>query len=108
MCTTEGYITLSETQDCQITYCKRCKSFSLTYKCCCASFSAAALDHFRQILGYLKKEDFHYDLIGEPKAIVKNPNANIGFCLSIEEVTSLTLSINEALTLFEAFHILYE
>ena len=108
MCSIDRYFTLSQTKDCQITYCKGCKSFSLTYKSCCASFTITELDQFRQILGYLKDGDFHYDLMGENRAIVKNPHANIGFCLTIEEVSDLTLSINEALTLFEAFYILYK
>ena len=107
MCSINRYITLNENQDCQITYCKNCKSFSLTYKSCCASFTIAAFDQFRQLLGALKEGDFHYDLMGQNRAIVKNPNSNIGFCLTAEEVGALTLSINEALTLFEAFYILY-
>lgn len=108
MCSTDPNITLSQSEDCQITYCKGCRTFSLTYKTCCASFTIVELDQFRQILGYLKKGDFQYDLMGEKRAIVKNQYASIGFCLTIEEVSILKLRINEAFTLFEAFHILYK
>lgn len=108
MCQVNQYITLSETKHCQVTYCKTCKTFSLTFKSCCASFTQPEFNGFRQILEGLTERDYHYDLIGEEKAIVKNPYVCIGFCLTQEETKMIIEAIRESQTLFEAFHIIYQ
>jgi len=78
------------------------------YNSCCAAFSIQELKEFKMILDGLRPQDFHYDVLGTPKAIVKNPMVCIGFCLSEKEASLLALSISEALTLFEAFNVIYK
>ena len=108
MCCVDQFIDLTSSNECQITYCKVCKTFSLSYKSCCASFTEVELKQFRQILEGLRAGDFSYELAGSKKAIIKNLYACIGFCLAEEEVSLMVLQIKEALTLFEAFHIIYK
>ncbi len=108
MCSIDQYIELSANKDSQIAYCKCCKTFSLSYKSACASFTLIELDQFRKVLEGLEQTDFHYQMHEEHKAIVKNPYACIGFCLAEEEVALLIGQVKEALTLYEAFQIIYE
>lgn len=108
MCAIDEYIVLSESECFQITYCKKCKSFSLAYKSCCSSFSAPELDQFGQIVASLREVDFHYRMMGKMMAIIKNPFVSIGFCLTVEEAQELDLAIRESLALYEAFHIIYQ
>jgi hypothetical protein len=44
----------------------------------------------------------------EGKALIKNPNDSIGFCLSEYDVSELHSCISEALTIFEAFEVIYQ
>ncbi|MEM8939008.1 MAG: DUF6686 family protein [Bacteroidota bacterium] len=108
MCEISQYINLFEGNNCQITFCKGCKTFSLTYNSCCASFTAAELNQFKCVLEELREQDYHYDFMGKQMAIVKNPMAWIGFCLSKEDVEGLLCYIRESLTLYDAFHIIYQ
>lgn len=108
MCMIDEYIVLSESDNLQITYCKKCKSFSLAYKSCCSSFSASELDQFGQIIASLGRIDFRYQIMGKTMAIIKNPYVSIGFCLTIEEAEELDVAIRESLVLYEAFHIIYQ
>lgn len=108
MCAIDEYIVLSESEDLQITYCKKCKSFSLAYKSCCSSFSSSELDQFGQIVASLRELDFHYHMMEKMVAIIKNPFVNIGFCLTVEEAQELDLAIRESLALYEAFHVIYQ
>jgi len=108
MCETNQYITLSESQQCQITYCKCCKAFSVTFNSCCASFSWVELIEFRTILESLIPEDFQYQLMGKSMAIVKNPFICIGFCLTEADVEELVGALKESEVLFDAFHVIYK
>jgi len=108
MCQIDDYIVLSETEDLQITYCKKCKNFTLAYKSCCSSFTAAELEEFGEIVGSLHPIDFQYNMMGKMRAVVKNPFVSIGFCLTVEEAEEMTIAIRESLALFEAFHVIYQ
>jgi len=108
MCDTCNYIDLVETNVCQITYCKICKTFSLTYNSCCASFTPKELEQFHIVLRTLRSFDFHYDFKGMKMAIVKNSFASMGFCLSKEDASSLSDCVSESLTLFDAYHVIYK
>ena len=108
MCAIDEYIVLSESDNLQITYCKKCKAFSLAYKSCYSSFSVAELDQFGQIISGLQDIDFHDQLMDKTVAIVKNPFVAIGFCLTIEEAKELDMAIKESLALFEAFQVIYQ
>ena len=107
MCEVSEYLNLVESESCQITFCKRCKSFTLAYKSCCASFTAREMGQFKEVLQNLQECDFHYQLMGEEMALIKNPSVSIGFCLSRRDVRTLQMDISESLTLFDAFHIIY-
>lgn len=108
MCHIDQHIGLSETENGQISYCKGCRSFSLVYKSCCASFTKKEMSDFVQLLDGLRSEDFQYYVLGVPKAVVKNQFAYIGFCLDVDEVKDLRDSINQALSLFEGFNVIYK
>ena len=99
MCQIDEYIVLKETEELQITYCKKCKSFSLAFKSCCSSFSAAELDQFGEIVGSLQPIDFQYHMMGKMMAVIKNPFVSIGFCLTVEEAEEMNEAIKESLTL---------
>ena len=107
MCCSNQYILLSESSECQVSYCKRCKSFSMMFKTACASFTAVELEQFSIILEGLSHQDFHYDVMGTAKAIVKNPYVCMGFCLSQQEANVMLTAVNESLTLYEAFNVIY-
>ena len=79
----------------------------MMYKTACASFTSKELEQFGSTLEELSLQDFHYDVLGDAKAVVKNPYVCMGFCLSQEEATEMLSSIKESLTLFEAFNIIY-
>lgn len=108
MCQIDEYIVLKETEKLQITYCKKCKSFSLAFKSCCSSFSVSELDQFGEIVGSLQPVDFQYNMMGKMMAIIKNPFVSIGFCLTVEEAHDMNEAIKESLTLFEAFEVIYQ
>lgn len=106
MCHNNQYLTLSESDRCQITYCKSCRTFSVVYKSCCASFTGPELEQFTDIIKSLTEEDFIYDFMGYQMAIVKNPYAYIGFCLTPDDVDYLIHAIQEAYVLFDAIQII--
>lgn len=107
MCESDSYITLTETENCQITYCKECRAFSIAYSNCCASFTPGELNGYKQVLESLHDRDYHYNLLGRNMAIVKNPHVCVGFCLDKNNVKELLGAIREAETLFEVFKIIY-
>jgi len=108
MCEVTQYIKLVEANDCQITFCKACKTFSLAYKACCASFTPEEFDQFQNLLANLNDWDFHYDFIGQKMTIVKNPLSCVGFCLTRSDAAILKRAIRESLILYDAFHIIYQ
>lgn len=107
MCQTGQFITLVEAADAQITWCKGCQTFSITYKCCCASFTEKEVSQFHELLKGLNTQDYGYAFMGQPHTIIKNPSAYIGFCLTEKDTAQLIDFISEALTLFQAFRIIY-
>lgn len=107
MCKMCHYLDLVETDDCQITYCKICKTFSVSYGSCCASFTPRELEQFHIVLSTLRAHDFHYHFRGQQMAIIKNPIASVGFCLSEREASEFAESVAESLTLFDAYHVIY-
>lgn len=108
MCETSQSLDLVETTECQITYCKACKTFSVTYNSCCASFTPRELEQFHIVLSSLRARDFHYHVQGEQMVIIKNPVASVGFCLSQADASELSSSVAESLTLFDAYHVIYK
>ena len=107
MCESSEFITLSETENCQITYCKCCKAFSVAYKSCCTSLLPEELQRFKYELEILDVQDFHYELLGTKMAILRNPHTYMGFCLTREDVNHLLSCISEAETMYDAFQIIY-
>ena len=107
MCDINQYLMLVESENCQISYCRCCKTFSLAYQSCCASFTGPELAQFFDVLAGLKDSDFHYELMGKEMAIVKNPMIHLGFCFTQKDVEILKEAITETRTLFEAFKIVY-
>ncbi|MEO1255395.1 MAG: DUF6686 family protein [Bacteroidota bacterium] len=108
MCEICQYLDLVETDECQINYCKACKTFSVVYRSCCASFTPSELEQFHVVLSTLRETDFHYNFCGEHMAIIKNPVACVGFCLSKKDASELADSVAESLTLFDAYHVIYK
>lgn len=107
MCQTSQFITLTEQKYGQITWCKGCKTFSLTYKCCCASFTEPELTQFNKLLKALKATDYHYEFNGAQHTIIKNPCAHIGFSLTEKDAKNLIKLTSEALAIFQAFKVIY-
>ncbi len=107
MCQTSQFLTLSESVDSQITWCKGCKTFSLAYKCCCASFTEKELIQFNELLRGLQEADYNYQFNNTPHTIIKNPSAHIGFNLTQSDTKALVNLSNEALAIFQAFKVIY-
>lgn len=108
MCQKGQFINLHESARCQITFCKGCKNFSLAFNSCCASFTLKEMNQFTHVLENLREEDFHYEFMEQEMAIVKNPMAWIGFCLTREDVVELLAAVRESMVLYDAFHIIYQ
>ncbi|MEL7002034.1 MAG: DUF6686 family protein [Bacteroidota bacterium] len=108
MCCTDESVTLSETNDSLISYCKTCKAFSLSFKSTCASFTLQELNEFYEILDHLIDMDFYYEMGDKHYAIIKNPYVSLGFCLTREDVNDLKSVMNEAKAMYEVFHIVYQ
>ena len=108
MCQTSQFITLTETKNSQITWCKGCNTFSISYKCCCASFTEKELKHFNQLLRGLRPVDHNYEFMGRPHAIIKNARTQVGFCLTQKDSTKLGELTSEALEIFQAFKVIYQ
>lgn len=96
-----------ETDQCQITYCKGCRTFTLVYKSSCANFTFDELEGFKHVLEDLGAEDYFFTFCDRQMAIVKSPRESVGFCLAPEDVVYLLDSLKESLTLFDAFQIIY-
>ncbi len=107
MCDFSNYITLTETAASQITWCKGCRTFSLSYKCCCASFTEIEMRQFCSVLRELRGENYSYMFNDKPHTIIKGPCGYIGFCLSEEDTIELIRLTSEALSIFQAFKIIY-
>jgi len=107
VCKTSQFITLSENEVSQITWCKGCKIFSLSYKCCCASFTEKEINQFSKVLKGLRESEYNYEFMGKPQTIVTTPNSQIGFCLTEKDTANLIELVSEAVSVFQAFKIIY-
>ena len=108
MCQENPYIILVESDIAQITWCKKCKSFSLAYMCGCASFTERELRQFHEALNDLQAFDFAYELMGKAHAIIKNPCSPAGFCLTRHHANQLRSYVAESLEIFQAFKVIYD
>ncbi|MEM9859608.1 MAG: DUF6686 family protein [Bacteroidota bacterium] len=107
MCSTCEPIVLTEYGNGQISWCKRCKGYSLVFNSCCLSLTHYELVEFRDILGELADEDFTYEVNGKYHVIIQNPRYNIGLCLKPRQVETLRSMIQEAIAVNEVFSIIY-
>lgn len=107
MCNINQSITLCESRNSQLSWCKRCKAYSLIHNSCCASFQKDELLYFRSILEGLSEEDYHLERNGNEYVIIRNKNTAVGMCLTPEETQEIIHMINKAETLAEAFEIVY-
>jgi len=107
MCHTDQFITLSESDCATISWCKGCKTFSLIYNTCCASFTEPELTQFRDLLDNLQPENYHLHALGKDRTIIRCPNAWVGFCLAKDDVSAMIELISEACTVFDAFRVIY-
>lgn len=108
MCSINESITLSESLNSQLSWCKCCRTFSLIHNSCCASFMQLELQQFKQTLDNLGTQDYRFLIMNQWYVVVKNPDTCVGFCLTKNETDSLLAMIDEALVLYEAFHIIYD
>ena len=108
MCTYSQNITLAKTSNAQVNWCKGCRSYSVIYKCCCLSFTHSELVEFSQLLCDLREEDFSYDFVGDQYTLIKNHFAYMGVCLTRADVRSLNCLIQEAVTMYDVFKIIYD
>ena len=107
MCHTNQSMTLTESDDLQITWCRGCNNFSLCYKCCCASFTEKELRQFINILQDIDITRYDFDFNGKPHVIIHRPCSYIGFCLNQVDIEVLIQEISESLNLYEAYKVIY-
>ena len=107
MCTYSQHIILAQTDFAQISWCKGCKSYSLIYNNCALSFTPGELQQFQEMLGQLREHDYNYQFMGQSRVLIHNQCAHMGICFTSVEVSEIRDLIAEALTLFEAFSIIY-
>lgn len=106
MCKDSQFITLLENDYSEVILCKKCKSYSLSYKTSCATFQYHELSKFSRMLTNLRKEDFCHYISGIAHVKIKNPTSHVGFCLSKSEVYDLIDITNQALLLQTSYEIL--
>ncbi|MDW7692267.1 DUF6686 family protein [Flammeovirgaceae bacterium SG7u.111] len=107
MCSIEGNLILTETSKTCLSWCRSCNTFFLTYKNCCSLFVKNELWQFRDVLEELQEADYRFYLMGKWHTIVKNPQVRVGFCITPEDTVLLKKTIEESLTLYEAYQVLY-
>ncbi|MEM9673694.1 MAG: DUF6686 family protein [Bacteroidota bacterium] len=107
MCNRHSPINLNETDVAQISWCPGCQSYSLVYRNACVSFYRNELDQFVRTLDALSPENFCYDFLDQPHAIIRSSQSYMGFCLNREDVNALQKLIREALTIHEAYKIIH-
>jgi len=78
------------------------------YKSCCLSFIQDEISQFRDMLVNLEELDFNYDFLGQKHAIVKNKYTYMGICLAKGDVDNLLDTVNKAISINEAFRIIYK
>jgi hypothetical protein len=62
---------------------------------------------FKSILENLTPSDFNFSINGNEYVIIRNAQSAVGLCITMQESTDLIKMINKALTLTEAFEIIY-
>ncbi len=107
MCNTDNHIVLTESDNTQISWCRGCKTYSMLFKCCCVSFTQQEIESFQRVLNNLHERDFTYFFLGEEHALIQNHCSNTGLCLTRNDAENLKELIHEALTVNEAFSIIY-
>ncbi len=107
MCTLDKTISLSESKNAQITWCKCCRYFSLAYNSCCSTFTEEQLEEFKSVLYNLEDYDFKFYFIGDWHVILRTSPHSTGFCLKMDDVDQLTTMITKAQNMYEAFSIIY-
>lgn len=107
MCSIEQSIVLSEAKNAQFTWCKCCKVYSLVFNNCCSSFTQDELKEFQSALSQLTDLDFRFQMLNQWFVILKTKNTRVGMCLTQEDTQILSEMIVKALTLQEAFDIVY-
>lgn len=108
MCLIEQQITLCESEEGRVSWCKCCKMYSLAYRSSCVVFDKKEYGQFLLLLQSLQLQDFRYHLSGEDQVLIKNPAAKIGFCLTRPEVSELIQMMEAAFSISEAFQIIYK
>ena len=103
MCDYCQYLDLVETNRYRINFCKRCKAFTLTYQSCCAVFTQLELEKFHIALRVLTPSHYQHDFLGKRMAVIKKPEAPIGFCLSQDDTKELARAVAESLTHYDAY-----
>lgn len=107
MCKPRDFIVLAESHNAQVSWCKECTCFSLTYKCFCASFSLTELNGFGQILSGLHETDFRYEFMGRAHALVRNPHLQMGLCITRQDARDVSQLLRQAATMYDLFRIVY-
>ena len=108
MCSKESHIELSASEFGQVSWCKCCSTYSIIFKSTCASFDCRQMEEFKSVLENLKDSDFHFNVAGQELVLLKNQFANVGFCFNREDAGNVIQLIYEALTMHEAFKIIYD
>ena len=103
MCQTPNYISLSETENAQINWCKGCQHYSVIFNNCCFSFADQELATFQQVLRQLKTVDYHYAFKNDHYAIIKRNRSNMGITLNKDQTRDFIALIEEALAMKEIF-----
>lgn len=106
MCERSNHLIMSESENCQITYCTCCEHFSFVYNNCCASFDLKKLVGLRKAIESLEDIDFLYDFLNRPTAIIRGKNETMGICLRQEDIDPVLRALYEAETLHEAHKII--
>ncbi|MEM7106712.1 MAG: DUF6686 family protein [Bacteroidota bacterium] len=106
MCKKSNHMILSESENCQITYCTACQHFSFVYNNCCASFKLEKLVGLRKTIESLDDIDFQYDFLNRPTAVIRGRSEVMGICLCKKDIEPVLRALYEAETLFEAHKII--
>ncbi|WP_394342257.1 DUF6686 family protein [Reichenbachiella versicolor] len=107
MCVINENIILSESKDIQISWCKKCQSYTLIHKSSFATFNSEELKHFKSTLEELKHTDYKFSKNGNRHVLIRNAKTAIGIFITEVEKQELLNGIRKALTLSELFEIIY-
>lgn len=71
-------------------------------------FNNKGIRLFHELLESLSAKDFSYNVQNQQCALLKYENTTIGLCITPHEVPLLSNHIKQALTLNEAFRVIYD